>query len=76
MLHLLYNQFPAFNRDFRCKVQARSEKKGTLVGVLGYVNAVGDIALASRIYQRARASRGDKFTRRLRRGLVITFYVK
>lgn len=72
----IYSQFPGFNMHFRVKVTTSQDTRGHLVGLKGFVNAVGDIELATRIYIAAYNSRGDKFTRRLRRGLCFTFYAR
>lgn len=68
--------FTMFNYFFRCKLTTPDNSRGTLVGVSGFIAAVGDDDLACRIYRAAVRSRGDKFTRRLRRGLRITFYAR
>ena len=72
----LYSQFPGFNLQFRVKLTTKSDTRGRLIGLRGFVHAVGDIELATRIYIAAYNSRGDKFTRRLRRGYCFTFYAR
>lgn len=72
----IYSQFPGFNMHFRVKLTTNNDTRGRLIGLRGFVAAVGDIDLATRIYIAAFNSRGDKFTRRLRRGLCFTFYAK
>lgn len=76
MYNYLYLQFPRFNSDFRVKMCSAADTRGRLVGLHGFVTAVGDIDLATRIYLKARASRGDKFTAKLRRGVSFTFYAR
>ena len=73
---MIYSIFKGFNANFLVKVTDRDCSRGRLVGVRGFVALVGDIALAERIFTSAYNSRGDKFTRRLRRGLTITFYAR
>lgn len=73
---MLYNLFAGFNQHFICKVTTPSDSRGRLVGIRGFVAACGDLDLALRIYSSAFRSRGDKFTRRLRRGICITFYAR
>lgn len=72
----IYSQFPGFNLHFRVKLTTNNDKRGRLIGLKGFVNAVGDIDLATRIYIAAYNSRGDKFQRRLRRGICFTFYAR
>lgn len=76
MYNYIYLQFPRFNSDFRVKQTSAADPRGRLIGLRGFVTAVGDIDLATRIYQKARASRGDKFTAKLRRGVRFTFYAR
>lgn len=76
MNNYLYLQFPRFNADFRVKQTSAADTRGRLIGLQGFVSAVGDIDLATRIYLKARASRGDKFTAKLRRGVRFTFYAR
>lgn len=72
----LYSQFPGFNMHFRVKLSTSQDTRGRLIGLRGFVAAVGDIDLATRIYTAAFNSRGDKFQRRLRRGICFTFYAR
>lgn len=72
----IYSHFQGFNMNFRVKLTTTQDTRGRLIGLRGFINAVGDIDLATRIYLAAYNSRGDKFTRRLRRGLCFTFYAK
>lgn len=72
----LYLQFPRFSADFRVKMCCATDTRGRLIGLRGFISAVGDIDLATRIYLKARASRGDKFTAKLRRGIRFTFYAR
>ena len=76
MYNYIYLQFPRFNADFRVKQTSAADTRGRLIGLRGFVTAVGDINLAIRIYRKARTSRGDKFTARLRRGIRFTFYAR
>lgn len=72
----IYIQFPRFNADFRVKMCCAADTRGRLIGLRGFVSEVGDIDLATRIYLKARASRGGKFTAKLRRGIRFTFYAR
>lgn len=72
----IYRQFQGFNMHFRVKLTTTQDTRGRLIGLRGFINAVGDIELASRIYLAAYNSRGDKFQRRLRRGICFTFYAR
>lgn len=72
----IYSQFPGFNLHFRVKLTSANDRPGRLIGLRGFVAAVGDIDLATRIYIAAFNSRGDKFQRRLRRGICFTFYAR
>lgn len=63
------------NRDFRIKVYDRAERINSLRGVSGLVDMIGQ-DLFNKLVARAYASGQDKTARRLRRGLVVTFYVK
>lgn len=72
----IYSQFPGFNMHFRVKLTTPSDTRGRLIGLRGFVTAVGNIELATRIYIAAFNSRGDKFQRRLRRGICFTFYAR
>lgn len=76
MSSYIYIQFPRFNADFRVKESSDANPRGRLIGLRGFIEAVGDIGLATRIYLKARASRGDKFTAKLRRGVRFTFYAR
>lgn len=75
-MYALSKQFPGFNRDFRVKCTSAADTRGRLIGLYGFVSIVGDIDLATRIYQRARNSRGDKFQAKLRRGVCFNFYAR
>ena len=76
MSNYIYIQFPRFNTDFRVKQTSAADTRGRLIGLKGFITAVGDIDLATRIYLKARASRGEKFTAKLRRGIRFTFYAR
>lgn len=76
MYNYLYVQLARFNADFRVKQTSAADTRGRLIGLKGFVDAVGDIDLATRIYLKARASKGDKFTAKLRRGIRFTFYAR
>lgn len=76
MNNYLYLQFPRFNTDFRVKQTSAADTRGRLIGLRGFITAVGDFDLATRIYLKARASRGGKFTAKLRRGIRFTFYAR
>lgn len=76
MSSYIYIQFPRFNADFRVKMCCAADPRGRLIGLRGFITAVGDIDLATRIYLKARASRGDKFSANLRRGVRFTFYAR
>lgn len=72
----LYLQFPRFNADFRVKQTSAADTRGRLIGLRGFISAVGVIDQATRIYLKARASRGAKFTAKLQRGIRFTFYAR
>ncbi|MFZ4705555.1 MAG: ribosomal large subunit pseudouridine synthase B [Bacteroidales bacterium] len=64
------------NTNFRIKAKGYNEyKMNTLLGVSGLVNMIGT-DLANSIIERAFNSMDDKTVCKLRRGIVITFYVK
>lgn len=65
------------NKNFKIKAFGMShdgKKINTLLGVSGLKNEIGE-ELAEKFIKRAFASIGDKCVCKLRRGLVITFYV-
>lgn len=66
------------NRNFRIKVSgfnAEGNKINTLVGVWGLQNLIG-VELFNKFIDRAFASTDDKTVCKLRRGLMVSFYVK
>ena len=66
------------NRNFRIKVSgfnAEGNKINTLVGVWGLLNLIGE-DLFNKFIDRAFASTDDKTVCKLRRGLMVSFYVK
>ena len=63
-----------FRRFFLCKVTCSEWPKGRMLGSAGLIELVG-VDYAERLVSRAWESRGDRFTARLRRGLVFDFYV-
>lgn len=70
-----YNCLRFMTRDYYVKWQDANCKKGRLLGLCGFVSLVGE-ELAVRLFSRAQKSKSDKITCRLRRGAVVTFYVK
>lgn len=63
------------NRDFRLKVYNKAERINSLRGVSGLVEMIGQ-ELFDKFLNRAYKSGQDRTICRLRRGLVVTFYVK
>lgn len=65
------------NKNFKIKafgLNNEGKKINTLLGVSGLVKLIGE-ELAEKFVNRAFDSMGDKCVCKLRRGLVITFYV-
>lgn len=75
----IYNglEFPItkINRTFKIKVfgMFNGKKINTLVGVSGLIRIVG-MEMANKMLRKAFASKEDKFTAKLRRGIKVTFY--
>lgn len=70
-----YNALRYMTRDYYVKWQDENCRRGLLIGVYGLVNRVGE-ELAVRLYTRALRAKSDKITCKLRRGAIVTFYVK
>lgn len=70
-----YRALRFMTRDYYVKWQDDSCRRGQLLGVCGLVSRVGE-ELAVRLFTRAQKSKTDKITCRLRRGAIVTFYVK
>lgn len=70
-----YDALRFMTRDYFVKWQDDSCRRGQLLGVCGLVSRVGE-ELAVRLFSRAQKSKSDKITCRLRRGAIVTFYVK
>ena len=70
-----YHALHYMTRDYYVKWQDESCHRGQLLGVCGLVSRVGE-ELAVRLFTRAQKSKSDKITCRLRRGAIVTFYVK
>ena len=65
------------NRNFKIKVSGQIDDKkiNTLVGFSGFLAYVNNDDLAGRLLERAFNSPGDKCVCKLRRGIMISFYV-
>lgn len=65
------------NANYKIKVSGLfdGKKVNTLVGVSGLIKMVNDIDLTNRLLDRAFSDMSDCCTRKLRRGLKISFYV-
>lgn len=70
-----YNALRYMTRDYYVKWQDENCPRGLLLGVYGLVARVGE-ELAVRLYKRAQKAKSDKITCKLRRGAIVTFYVK
>lgn len=70
-----YQALRFMTRDYYVKWQDASCSRGVLLGVYGLISRVGE-ELAVRLFSRAQKSKSDKITCRLRRGAIVTFYVK
>lgn len=70
-----YRALRFMTRDYYVKWQDESCRRGLLLGVYGLVSRVGE-ELAVRLFSRVQKSKSDKITCRLRRGAIVTFYVK
>lgn len=70
-----YHALRFMTRDYYVKWQDGSCRRGKLLGVCGLVSLVGE-ELAVRLFSRAQRAKTDKITCRLRRGAIVTFYIK
>ena len=70
-----YQALRFMTRDYYVKWQDKNNSRGVLLGVCGLVSRVGE-ELAVRMFTRAQRAKTDKITCKLRRGAVVTFYVK
>jgi len=65
------------NRDYIIKVSGiyNEQKINKAVGVKGFMEVVGDVALCNRLLDRVFACMEDKCVCKLRRGVKISFYL-
>lgn len=65
------------NHNYKIKISGvyQGQKISTLVGVSGLVRMVGDVDLINRLLNRAFSCMDDKCICKLRRGLVVSFYI-